>query len=91
METPWLTDEIKQERRIRNRFKRTWQKDKIEINRQLYRAQSCNVARMIHDSKLSFYREKIGSAGSKDLFKTIKDILGSGKTMLLPEHTDNQC
>ena len=85
---PWFSEEIRQARLTRRKFERFWRKQRTEVNRQLFRAQSQVVCDLVDKAKLAYHRSRIEVNGSKDLFSTVNELLGKVSSSPLPDHKD---
>ncbi len=82
---PWYNEEIRQAKRLRRRLERKWRKSGSLHDHSAYLNQVHHVNDLILQAKTDFFKSKIVSASSKDLFHTVKGLLNrSGNS--LPVH-----
>ncbi len=80
--SPWYTDEIKQERRIRRRLERKWNKHDSEENRRAYKDQHNKVNKLIAEAKENYYNSKLAAADTKGVFQIVNNLLRKGEKVL---------
>ena len=79
---PWVTQELRNERKELRRFERKLNKSGLEIDRQIYKTQRSVYNRNADQVKSDYYRNKITDATSKQLFSIVDDLC-IGKTTML--------
>jgi hypothetical protein len=84
---PWYTNEIHSERRLRRKLERKWRKSKLDVHRQMYANQRALVNNMIDKAKQDYYKNELGGADTKSVFKTVNTLLNKD-TKILPVHSD---
>ena len=73
-ESPWMTDQIKMERRKRRQLEQTWRKTRLTVHREMYKHQRTIVTNLISEAKKNCYQKRIldNSGDQKVIFKIIK-------------------
>ena len=79
---PWYTADIHSARVTRRKLERKALKSGLTIDRQIYREHCVKVVHLI-DSKHTYYRSKLASASTKDMFKLVV-TLTSDRQKILP-------
>ena len=88
---PWYNEEITDAKRKRKRLERRWRKSKLQVDRDLYKAQRLLVNTLIHKAKCSYYKDKIENCtNSKELFKIVESLLHQKGKPKLPSHQSYQ-
>ena len=72
---PYYNDSIHSSRRERRRAERKWRKSKSEIDREHYLEAKRNVNDLILSAKQAFFKDKLSSCTSKDVYRTINTLL----------------
>jgi len=84
---PWLTDEVRQSRRLRRRAERKWRTSQLVIHRQIFAEARHSTSLCIQEAKRKYYQDKINSdATSKQLFTTRSELLGKRVGKVLPSN-----
>ena len=86
---PWHTADLREAKTVKRRYERKWLKSRSEEDHLLYRAQSCNVNKLLYQSRTTYYSQKISDCGrdQKAIFTISKQLLGKEKSSVLPDHT----
>ena len=87
-----LNDEIAEAKKKRKRLERRWRKTRIQIDRDLFKAQRLLVNSLITKAKSSYYKDKIINCtnNSKELFNIVESLLHQKGKPKLPTHLSNQ-
>ena len=85
-ETPWYNTEIRSAKQQRRRLERLWRKTKLEVHRQMYKAQCNTVTKLIEQAKRDYYATLIqeNENNSKTLFRIVNSLLGKSKQTTYP-------
>ena len=88
--TPWMTEEIKEARRIRRQAERRWRKTKLTVHRQIYKQKRQIVTELIAQAKKQYYSDRINEkeGDQKALFKVIDELMQRKQASPLPPHDD---
>ena len=83
---PWYNDELHQEKHTKRKLERKWKKSKLTIDHEIYRNQCATVNKMLKQTRINFYSDKVESCGrdQKSLFKVTKNLLGKQEEIILP-------
>ena len=88
---PWYNEEITDAKRKRKRLESSWRKTKLQVDRDLYKAQWLLVNTLIHKANCSYYKDKIENCtNSKELFKIVESLLHQKGKPKLPSHQSDQ-
>ncbi len=71
---------------LRRKFERKWRKTQLTVDHDIYRNQCATVNKLLKQTRLNFYSDKIQSCGrdQKTLFKVTKTLLGKNEETILP-------
>jgi hypothetical protein len=74
---PWFSGEIYQARRQMQKFEREWRRRRLEIDKEILLHHKNQLARLVIDSKLTYFRTKIteGGPNSKALYRLLDRCL----------------
>ncbi|XP_063968256.1 uncharacterized protein LOC135157233 [Lytechinus pictus] len=78
----WYTDEVNEARRTRRRAERRWRKAKSDANYRLYIEAQQNVVDVVVSAKKDYYRNKLSSCNTKDMYKTVNELLNASSNVL---------
>lgn len=70
----WYNDNIHAQRIIRRKLERRWLHTNLVIDKDIYQQQCRAVVNMIKQAKSEYYKEKLGSATAKDMFKVLQSL-----------------
>ncbi len=86
---PWFSCEISQARRQMRKFERVWRRRRLEIDKEILLHHRNQLARLVIDSKLAYFRTKITECGSdrKVLYRLLDRCLITKKVTRLPRHS----
>ncbi|XP_072033093.1 uncharacterized protein [Amphiura filiformis] len=88
---PWYNDEIADAKKKRKRLERRWRKSKLQIDRDLFKAQRLLVNTLINKAKSSYYRDQIVNCeNTKELYNIVESLLHQKGKPKLPSHSSNQ-
>ena len=71
---PYYNDSIHSSRRERRRAERKWRKSKSELDRERYLEAKRNVNDLILSAKQAFFKDKLSSCTTKDVYRTINTL-----------------
>ena len=73
---PWLTSDIRKQKRERRRLERKWRSTGLTVHREMYAKQSSFVNNLISSAKKAYYADQISSCGSDQyqLFKIVESL-----------------
>lgn len=72
---PYYNDSIHTARRERRRAERKWRKSNSELDCELYLNAKRNVNNLIMSAKQAFFKDKLSSCSTKDVYRTINSLL----------------
>ena len=72
---PWFNDSIHTARRERRRAERKWRKSRSDQDRELYMKEKRYVCELTETAKESYFKDKLASCSSKDVYRTINSLL----------------
>nr|XP_054761009.1 uncharacterized protein LOC129267313 [Lytechinus pictus] len=78
----WYTDEVNEARRTRRRAERRWRKAKSDANYKLYIEAQRNEVDVVVSAKKDYYRNKFSSCNTKDMYKTVNELLNASSNVL---------
>ena len=86
---PWMTEEIREARKIRRRSERLWRNTRLTVHKEIFLINRKNVNNLITLAKQRYLNEKITlSSSSKTLFTLTNDLMGQENKTSLPTNTD---
>ena len=71
----WCNNTIHEARQKRSQLEWKLHKASLEINKQMFLSQRDIVVKLIDDAKKTFYRDRLTSANTKDVFSVIHELL----------------
>lgn len=82
----WYNEDLHKEKHLKRKLERKWRKTKLTIDYELYRNQCALLNKLLKDTRIKFYSEKINSCGrdQKTLFQVTKTLLGKKEEIVLP-------
>ena len=88
---PWMSEEILSVKREKRKSERTWRKTKLTVHLEIFRALCLKLKTLIHVAKEKCFKKQISDCGGdqKQLFGIVNSILGRGKQIVYPQHTDS--
>ena len=78
----WYTDKVVEARRARRRAERRWRKTKSNIDRRLYIEAQRTVCDVVVSAKKDYYRDRLSSCNTKDMYKTVNELLNVSSNVL---------
>lgn len=86
---PYYTQEIREEKQVRRKLERKWQKSKLTVDKDIYKQQCKVVNNMLNKSRTEYYSQKIteNSKDQKALYKIANSLFQKETTVPLPTHT----
>ena len=87
--SPWITDAIRQEIKVRRQCEKVWLQNKNDTNRDNFIMQRNKVTAMTKDAQSVFWKDRVQQNASKPkkLFKDMEHLLHrKGTTSILPPH-----
>ena len=82
---PWMTESVREARRVKRRSERRWRKHRLTIFRDIYVKDRKAAGHIREKAKINFYKSKIESApNSKTLFNVANELMGAPKSKQLP-------
>ena len=84
---PWYTDELHEAKHLRRKLERRWLKNRLTVNHQIYRDQCVVVNKLIKQTRIAYYSEKITACAhdQKGIYKVAKHLLGERGSTSLPQ------
>ena len=79
---PWYDENIRAARQVKKRAERKWRKSGSPCDRDLYNARRNELNISILNAKCKYYTDLLLDANSKDMYATIKSLLGCSKGAL---------
>ena len=75
-DSPWMNDEIWQQKRLRRKFESMWRRTGLQVHREMYVHQRDIVNSMIQKAKVTYYKDKITQCdqNQKALFNIIQGL-----------------
>ena len=80
----WYNNTIHEARQKRRQLEQKFRKAPLEINKQMFLSQRDIVVKLIDDAKTTYYRDKLTSANTKEVFSVIHELLSPRTTQQLP-------
>ena len=82
----WYTEGLHEAKHVKRRLERKWRKSKLTIDHDIYRQQCARVNKMLKQTRIDYYSEKISSCqqDKKSLHKISKYLLEGPSEVLLP-------
>ena len=78
----WFNNCVDEARRARLRHERKYRKTHSELDRVAYIQSQRNVVNVITDAKCHYYNEKLSGSNSKEMFKTLNELLNKNSSTL---------
>jgi hypothetical protein len=87
--TPWTSDDIKPEKKVRRRLERKWRSTRLQVHYNAFKAQRNRVNAMLNTFKVKYYSDLIrkNANNPKALFKIINRALHRKEATPMPQHT----
>ena len=86
-ECKWFTDEVREAKQKKRQLERLYNKTKLEIHRQMYKAQKNDTNHIIRDAKRSYYSSMVSETkDSRALYSVCNTLLGKEKDTRLPDN-----
>ena len=87
-ETPWYNSNLAEEKRLKRKYERKYNKSKLAVDRELYCHQRDKYNNLLNTTKQDYFKNKIESATStKELFKVCNNLLNRTNGNALPSHS----
>ncbi len=85
---PWFTNEIKEQRQLRRKYERLYNRTKSICHEDLLRNQKNKVNALCHTARCDHYSQKVQSCGSdqKAMFRLIKELFHKFSETEYPPH-----
>lgn len=90
LQKAWYDDNIHQARRKRRQLERKFLKTRLEVDRLILQDHSISVVHMINRAKVSYFRDKLMGADSKETFKVLNGLLSTDQGAALPSGKKEQ-
>ena len=87
--SPWYNEDVDEARHKRHQMQHIWRRTELEIHRQLYTEALNAVTASITKAKIEYFQEKLESADSKSMFRSIKSLSGQ-QNDIFPEFDNPQ-
>ena len=89
---PWITSEVKEERKLRRKVEVKWRKNKSEENRLKYITQRSKVSDKIKQEKRQYISNQIASSDNKShtLFKVLRSLTSNSCSRALPSGDNDE-
>ena len=83
---PWMTDELRIEKRVLSKAERTWWYGKLAILFQIYCSHLKSFAKNLRGTKSTFFRRKVGECrhDGRTLYQLLNNLMGSFKGKIPP-------
>ena len=84
--SPWYTEEIRNEIRIRGSLERQWKISKLTVHKEMYRHQRNHVTNRIAHAKCEYYSQNFveSTKNPRDLYKTVNTLLNKATVSTFP-------
>ena len=87
-EAPWYNSNLAEEKRLKCKYERKYNKSKLAVDRELYCHQRDKYNNLLNTAKQDYFKNKIESATStKELFKVCNNLLNRTNENVLPSHS----
>ena len=87
-EAPWYNSNLAEEKRLKRKYERKYNKSKLAVDRELYCHQRDKYNNLLNTTKQDYFKNKIESATStKELFKVCNNLLNRTNENVLPSHS----
>ena len=75
--TPWIREDIKEEKQKRRRLERKWRRTKLKVDEQIYKTQKNKVTAMLDGYKIKYYSELVQQKAHnpREFFKILTKLL----------------
>ena len=90
--SPWYNEELHEAKHLKRKLERKWRKTNLTVDHEIYRNQCASVNKLLKQTRVKFYSEKIESCGrdQKTLFKVTKNLLGRNEEAVLPTSSSSK-
>jgi len=78
----WFNEAVEDARRERRRCERKFRKSHSEGDQEAYFAAQKTVSSAIYSAKTEFYNDRLANCNSKEVFKTVNELLNKNKRIL---------
>ena len=86
-EAPWYNSKLSEEKRLKRKYERRYNKSRLAVDRALYCHQRDEYNNLLNTTKQEYFKDKIESATStQELFKVFYNILNWTNENILPTH-----
>lgn len=91
-QSPWFNDEIRDAKQERHRLEKQWRSSKLQVHREMLRAQCNFVTDLVRAAKRQYYTDRVAKCGNdqKQLFQLVQGLLKTKGTQSLPKHDSDQ-
>ena len=87
-DAPWYNSNLAEEKRLKRKYERKYNKSKLAVDRELYCHQRDKYNNLLNTAKQDYFKNKIESATStKELFKVCNNLLNRTNENVLPSHS----
>ena len=87
-EAPWYNSNLAEEKRLKRKFERKYNKSKLAVDKELYWHQRDKYNNLLNTTKQDYFKNKIESASStKEFFKVCNNLLNWTNENILPSHS----
>jgi len=87
IKVPWYNSNVNLARHSQRIAERKWRSTKLEVHRQIYRAEHNRVVRTIERAKRDYYNNQIKQAADQgQLYRITNSLLNNKKQLILPDH-----
>ena len=87
--SPWYTEDLHDAKHLRRKLERKWKRTKLTIDHQIYRQQCTSVNKLLHQTRRTYYSDKISACGQnpKEIFRIARHLMGEkGSNTVLPQN-----
>ena len=92
--SPWYTEELHGAKHLRRRLERKWRQTRLHVDHQIYRQQCTHVNKLIRQTRISYYSNKIAECGhdTKGLYRIARHLMGDKESgAVLPQNIPPVC
>ena len=92
--SPWYTEELHEAKHLRRKLERKWRQTKLNVDHQIYRQQCTHVNKLIRQTRISHYSNKISECGrdTKGVYRIARHLMGDkGSGAVFPQNIPHLC
>ena len=86
-EAPWYNSKLAEEKRLKRKYERRYNKSRLAVDRELYCHQQDKYNNLLNTTKQEYFKDKVESTTStKELFKVCNNLLNRTNENILSTH-----